>query len=548
MSNIKGFLKSKKKLAFLVLLLTLGLGMLIGPIVSHGVFRAEPKEVAHLKIQGEKIPATLDKEVNLTEGFAQVAKTVEPTVVNISTSTVIETPQRRGGGSNQDRFRDFFGDDFFERFFGPMDPRGGQKQTSLGSGVIVDDKGYILTNYHVVAPMARRDTRLIADKISVRLHNAKTHDAWVVGQDPESDLAVLKIDVSYNLPHIKIGDASKLQVGDWVLAVGSPFGFAQTVTAGIVSATHRVVNTKSFGDYIQTDAAINPGNSGGPLVNMKGELVGLNTFISTTVGQSSGVGFAIPSSVFVNSYNQIVTKGQVVRGWLGIAMNHPYPMTPEMAKYFGVAGNDPEGIKDGDGVIVTQVLDEKGDPAETGPAYKAGIRAKDVIVKFGNDEIEDVFDLRSVVANTPPGKTVPVVVLRQGKVLHLNATLEERTLEQQRRTENKSLSFEEQQEQTRPKEIGLEFKTLERRDLERLGLKDEQGVIVLEVRPGSLADEAGLFSNQIITHVNGDAIRNAQEFKDRIDSMASSKGIILQLVTVNRDRRKNISFTSFIKP
>ena len=547
MSDIKGFLKSKKELTFLALLLTLGVGMLIGPIVSHGVFRTEQKKVAHLEVQGEKTPLLLDKDVNLAEGFARIAKAVEPTVVNISTSTVIEASQRRGG-SDQDRFRDFFGDDFFERFFGPMGPRGDRKQTSLGSGVIVDDKGYILTNYHVVAPVARRDVRLIADKIEVKLHNLETYSARVIGQDPESDLAVLKIEAPKNLPVAKIGNSSKLQVGDWVLAVGSPFGFAQTVTAGIVSATHRVVNTSAFGDYIQTDAAINPGNSGGPLVNMRGELVGINTFISTTIGQSAGVGFAIPSSVFVNSYNQIVTKGQVVRGWLGVAMNHPYPMTPEMAEYFGVAGNDSEGIKDGDGVIVTQVIDEKGDPAETGPAYQAGIRPEDVIVKFGDDEIEDVFDLRSAVANTPPGKTVPVVLLRRGKVLHLNATLEERTLEQQQRTENEGLSFEEQQEQERPKEIGLEFKTLERKDLERLGSKDEQGVLVLGVRAGSLADEAGLLSNQIVTHVNGDAVRSAQEFKNRIDSMSSGKGIVLRLVTVDRDRRKNISFTSFIKP
>ncbi|MDA2926976.1 trypsin-like peptidase domain-containing protein, partial [Acidobacteria bacterium AH-259-G07] len=370
----------------------------------------------------------------------------------------------------------------------------------------------------------------IADKIKVTLQNGDTYVARVLGEDPESDLAVLKISASKPLPFAKVGDTSKMQVGEWVLAVGNPFGVGQTVTSGIVSATARVVRgTTIFGDYIQTDAAINPGNSGGPLVNMRGEVIGINTLIFTQSGGSQGVGFAIPSSVFVNSYNQIVTTGKIERGWLGVSMN-TYPMNEGIAKFFGVAGNDPEGIKDGDGVLVVQVIDENGDPAESGPAYEAGVRAEDVIVKFGDREIETRYDLRFSVANTPSGEEVPFTVVRRGKVLQLNVTLAERTIERRERAESEGLSFEERKKEEREKEIGLVFETLSARDAERLGLDNERGVLIRDVVAGSLADEARLESNQVITHVNGDPVRTATDLYEKINSMASGSSVVLRLV------------------
>lgn len=543
MSGVKQFLKSKQGLTFLALLITLALGIAIGTIVSDGVFSAEPKsQVAQLQIQGEGKPLVLDREFSLLEGFSRVAKTVEPTVVNINTSfierpRVARRPERRPE-REQDPFRDF-GEDFWERFFGaPGVPRA-QKITSLGSGIIVDSKGYILTNYHVVAR---------AEKINVKLSSGETYMARVIGQDPETDVAVLTIDASRPLPFAKIGDTSKVQVGDWALAIGSPFGFAQTVTSGIVSATGRVVpQFSSFGDYIQTDAAINMGNSGGPLVNMRGEVIGINTFISTTSGGSEGVGFAIPSSVFVNSYNQIVTKGKVQRGWLGVQMNDSdFPFSEEMAQYFGVAGHDASGIKDGDGVLVTEIIDEGGKPAKAGPAWEAGIRPEDVIVKFGDREVESNFDLRSAVANTPPGKSVPIVVIRRGQVLNLSVTLAERTLEERTRAERAPQSLDEERQEPK-KEIGLEVQTLSSQDAARLGLEDEKGVLILGVAPGSLADEAGLQPNRVVTHVNGDAVRSVQELKDKLNSVASGKGAILRLV-YSQDGRKSIAYTSFVKP
>jgi serine protease Do len=323
---------------------------------------------------------------------------------------------------------------------------------------------------------------------------------------------------------------------------------------GFSSANGRIIpfTPGAFGDYLQTDAAINPGNSGGALVNTRGEIVGINTFISTKSGGSEGVGFAIPSGVFVNSYNQLVSKGKIERGWLGVTMNQ-YDMTEELAQYFGVAGNDAAGVRDGDGVVITQLIDEKGDAAQTGPAYKAGVRPEDVIVKFGSREIESVYDLRSAVANTPPGQTVPLVVVRKGQVVNLRVTLAERTLEQQDASERESLSLDDREEPEKPKEIGLEFGTLSDRDAERLGLKEERGVRILAVAPGSLADEAGLDENIVITHVNGAPVRRSQEFYDKIKAMPSGKGVVLRIVAVQLNEARQplppaIAFTSFVKP
>jgi len=550
MANMKHFFTSKKGITFLALLTTLLLGITIGTLVSDRVLSAEEdrEPVALLKVQAEGSPLVLNAEASLAEGFSQVAKTIKPAVVNISTTAVIRTsaPAERG---SPDDLRDFFGDDFWQRFFGPMVPQE-RKTTSLGSGVIVDSSGYVLTNYHVVATSGNRQgVRKIADKITVKLSSGETYLARIVGGDPESDLGVLRIDTPEPLPFAKVGDTSKMQVGDWVLAIGNPFGVGQTVTSGIVSATGRVLpNTTIFGDYIQTDAAINPGNSGGPLVNMRGEVIGINTLILTRSGGSQGVGFSIPSSVFINSYNQIVTKGKIERGWLGVSMN-TYPLTAELSEFFGVSGSDPEGVKDGDGVLITQLIDEKGDSAETGPAYLAGIRAEDVIVKFGDREIESLNDLRVAVAYTPPGEKVPIAVVRKGEILNLTVTLAERTYDQREQAGGEGLSFEQRRKEEREKEIGLEFETLTAQDAKRLNMGDERGVLIREVAPGSLADESGLAPSQVITHVNGVAVTTAQNLYDTINALSTDSGIVLRVIWQSpQERRLNIAYTSFKKP
>ena len=543
MSRINALLRSRTGLTFLVLLVTLGLGITIGTVlVDEGVFSAERADIHKLKVQGTGSPLVLDQEARLVEGFTQVAETVEPTVVNVSTTSIVHRQRRQR--STPDPLRDFFGEDFMERFGGPSE----QKRDSLGSGVIVDSEGYILSNYHVVAPVGQGNRRQLADKITVTLHTGEAFKGTVVGVDPESDLAVLKIDTPKALPFAKVGDSSNIRTGQWVLAIGNPFGVGKTVTSGIISATARVVKEMPiFGDYIQTDAAINPGNSGGPLVNMKGEVIGINSFIFSRTGGSQGVGFAIPSSVFVNSYNQLVETGKIERGWLGVSMN-TFPMTDEMAEFFGVEGSDPKGIKDGDGVIVTGLVDESAKVGESGPAYKAGVRPEDVIVKVGDVEVETAWDLRSTIANTPPGKQLPMVVVRKGEVLRLNVTLADRTIEQQERSESEGLSFEERKKEERPKQIGLEFRTLSARDADQLGLEGENGVIITEVSPGSKADEAGLRPNLVVTHVNGQPVGTAQQFYDRINSMSTGEGIILRVLSVTQRSASTVSYVSFRKP
>ena len=533
------------------LLFTLALGITIGSIVSDGVDGAEKPAIAQeLVMQGTGAPVALKEQISLQQGFSSIAKAVEPAVVHVYTQSIVKTSGR--AGSNNEQFKDFFGDDFFERFFGG--PQGQspapseQKRAGLGSGVIVDSKGYVLTNYHVVAIGNSGGNPSVAEKIEVQTKVGKTYTAKVVGVDQETDLAVLKIEADEALPFLKIGDSTKMNVGDWVLAIGSPFGFDQTLTAGIISATKRVIPTNTFGDYIQTDAAINPGNSGGPLVNTKGEVIGINTFISTTSGSFAGIGFAIPSETFVSSYNQLVTNGSIRRGWLGISMNST-DMTPEMAEFFGVSGDDPAGIKDGNGVIVTQLIDETGEAADSGPAAKAGIKEGDVIVKFGNKDITELWDLRSSAANTPPGKEVPVVLVRKGEVIKTTVTLAERTLEQQTRQANQGLSFEEKEDEAPPKEIGLEFQTLNSRDAKQLGLEGTSGVVIISVTPGSLADDAGLAKTMVITQVNGENVTDAQTFKKLVDKTASGDGIIMKLRIGNPNGGLASSlYTSFVKP
>ena len=557
MTDMRNRLVTRRNLTFALLLVTLGLGIGIGTVISDRVLSAEEStKVALLNVLGEGPPLRLDSPMNLGQGFSEIARAVEAAVVNINTTALIRrsTPQRNTPDKD---FRDFFGDDFLEKFFGaPGTVPEERNATSLGTGVIVDSEGYILTNYHVVATVtSRRGVNQMADKIEATLHTGESYEARVIGGDPESDLAVLKIDSTKPFPFAKVGDTSKMEVGDWVLAIGNPFGVGQTVTSGIVSAIKRVVPAGRvfFGDYIQTDAAINPGNSGGPLVNTRAEVIGINTFIFSRSGGSQGVGFSIPSSVFINSYNQLVSKGRIERGWLGVSMNYDpyYPMTPVMAEYFGIAGDDFTGIKDGDGVIVTQLINEHGLPDDTGPAYEAGVKPEDVVVKFGGREIETINDLRSAVAYTPPGEKQTLVIVRKGKVVNLTVTLAERQLERRSREGQEGLSFEQHKKPERTKEIGLEFETLRPRAAEQLGLEKEIGVQILDVAVGSLADDAGLKSGQVITHVNGELVRTAQDLLDEINSMSSGQGVVLRVVSVDprdRDRRQSIAFTSFLKP
>jgi serine protease Do len=366
-------------------------GLIIGLVIASN-FNIQNKSVAQLREVSTESKAFLEK---FSIALAEVADTAKPAVVNVSTLKTMDmqdTPMRR-----------FFEDPFFKRFFGEENPFHAPKKyesTALGSGVIVRDDGYILTNSHVVKD---------ADEIKVIMNDKSEYKGKVIGTDAKTDLAVIKIDAK-NLPTIKVGDSGKLRPGELVIAIGNPFGLNQTVTMGIVSAVGRSdVGIADYEDFIQIDAAINPGNSGGALVNMNGELVGINTAIFSTSGGYQGIGFAIPSGMAGSVMDSLIGKGKVVRGWLGV---HIQSVTPELAKSFG--------FEDTSGALVADVVE--GSPAEL-----AGIKRGDLIMEYAGKKVADTRQFRNIVAGTAPGVTSDVVVLREGQKKTLKVKIGELT-------------------------------------------------------------------------------------------------------------------------
>jgi serine protease Do len=539
----------KHLVSFLMVLLILTIGIGIGTLISYRVGAVGPGD-SQLKIQTDGKPIVGGAALSLSQAFEEVAKRVEPAVVNINTEEVVKLTQRRSQnrrGQQQPpqqqnpRQRDPM-DDLLNRlpFFGTPELPDQYTRKSLGSGVIVDPKGYIITNNHVVEG---------ASKIKVTIEEQE-YTAHVIAADQLSDIAVIKIEGTKEFAYARIGDAKGMKVGDWVLAIGSPFGLEQTVTAGIVSATGRVFpdaqQTGSmammFNDYLQTDAAINPGNSGGPLVNLNGEVVGINTFISTTTRSSAGVGFAVPSHIFVNVYNQILEKGKVTRGWLGVNMNYGMPWTPAMAKFFGV--------KQGRGVLITGLSEESGKPSENGPAARAGMKAEDVVVEFDGKKISTVQDLRLAVASTPPGRKVRVKVVRHGVEKDLEVGVGERKLEDQdARAGRGGFSFEEREEEPKP-EIGLEFDDVPPQTVSEL--KIPGGALINSVRVGSLAEEASLEEGNIVVAANGKPILAARDLFNIIRDLKKGEAAVLKFLRVQRDERGGVNsatfYTSISKP
>jgi len=417
------------------------------------------------------------KDIAATDGnfqmvlpnFSALAKQVQPGVVNIRT-----VKSTKEGGPV---FRHFFGNPFGNRDpnrdpFGEGGPGREFKQRSLGSGFIVDRDGFIVTNNHVVEN---------ADQIKVRLSDDREFDAKIIGRDNKTDLALIQIEGAKDLSPLKMGDSEKLEVGSWVLAVGSPFGLEQTVTAGIVSAKGRFIGAGPYDDFIQTDASINPGNSGGPLLNMNGEVIGINTAI---VAQGQGIGFAIPVNLAQNIIAQLKERGSVTRGWMGVGIQD---LTPELAQYYG--------LKDQKGVLVTQVF--PGDPAD-----KAGIQTKDVIIAVDGKPVGTSRELSSAVAGMAVGKEVPVKILRDGKEQVLKVQLSERKETEQ---EAKGPTPE-------TDELGIRAADLNPETARRFGIdENEKGVLVAGVKPGSKADQSGLQQGDIVKEVNRVPIQSVKE-------------------------------------
>lgn len=404
--------------------------------------------------------------------FSHLAKKASPSVVNISTVKVI-----KGGrqvplpfGPN-DPFREFF-----ERFFGDQAPRD-FKQRSLGTGFIIDKQGFILTNNHVVEQ---------TDEIKVTLNDKTEFDAKIIGRDPKTDLALIRIESDHPLTPLPLGDSDKLEVGDWVIAIGNPFGLGHTVTAGIVSAKYRRIGAGAYDNFIQTDASINPGNSGGPLLNTSGEVVGVNSAILSQSGGSVGIGFAIPINMAKDLLPQL-KKGKVVRGWLGVMIQE---ITPEL--------KDKLNLKEEKGALV-------GDVVAEGPADKAGIKRGDVIVSFDGKEISEANDLPFIVASTPVGKTVTVEVIRIGKKEHFQVQIEE--LKEEREAQVVS--------EARPN-LGLTVREMTPELARNFGLSEASGVVVVQVQNNTPAQEAGLAPGDIILEMDQVPVKDLEQFNQMI--------------------------------
>lgn len=427
-----------------------------------------------------------------------LAKELKPAVVNISTAKNIRP--RRPGPAIPRAPQDEFFDEFFNRFFQGQPPPG--KERSLGSGFIISPDGYILTNDHVVNG---------ADEIKVKLADGRTFTASVKGRDAKLDLALLKVDAKEAFPVARLGDSDALEVGEWVMAIGNPFGLSQTVTAGIVSAKGRVIGAGPYDDFIQTDASINPGNSGGPLFNLRGEVVGINSAI---ISGGQGIGFAIPVNTAKNIVAQLKESGHVTRGWLGVSIQQ---VSEELASSFG--------LKEAKGALVSSV--EKDSPAD-----RAGIRRGDIILAFDRHDLLHFNDLPRLVAATPVGKKVNATLFRDGKIVEVSivvAQLAEGDWADVARGELRE-------------NLGMSVADATADNIRSYGLEPGPGVVITAVEPGSPAATANLRPGDRILEVNGEAVADTAAFATLIDKQG--KGTILRLLV---ERGESIFYTTLTR-
>jgi len=462
-------MKTAKKIATYIIVLFFA-GLLLGFVPNTAISKTPD--------QGTMIPMS----------FTDLAQKAKPGVVNIRTVKIV-----KGGGRV---FRHFFGKPFgnndpFKDFFGQLprqDPQREFKQRSLGSGFIIDSEGYIVTNNHVVEN---------ADQIKVKLTNEKEFDAKIVGRDPKTDLALIKIAASSDLVPLKMGNSAGLEVGTWVVAIGSPFGLEQTVTAGIVSAKGRIIGSGPYDDFIQTDASINPGNSGGPLLNMKGEVVGINTAI---IASGQGIGFAIPIDLADGIIAQLKRSGEVTRGFLGIGIQD---LTPELAEYYKV--------KSKKGVFVTHVI-------EGYPADKGGIKAKDVIIAVNGKQVATARELSRTIADIPVNKRTAITFIRNGKekTLHIKtAKLPEEESLAKKKTESND-------------ELGLKVSELTPETAGQFGNdENEKGVIIIGVKPGSKGEHSGIRQGDIIKEINRRPVSTLNDYLKKMQKIKKGETIHL---------------------
>ncbi|MEJ7847741.1 MAG: trypsin-like peptidase domain-containing protein [Pyrinomonadaceae bacterium] len=489
------------------------------------MFAASDPLIAQTPISPEQLKSTVTPPERLSASFAEVTKIVEPAVVSIDTKGKVPEITSKGDATPGDQ------DDIMDFFRRQLPRRAAQ---SVGSGFIVDKRGYILTNAHVVEDAVR---------INVKLDSGEEFVAKVIGTDEETDLAVLKIDAGKDLPFVKLGDSAKSQVGDWVLALGSPFGLTRTVTAGIISQVKRETQaTTPFQKFIQTDAAINRGNSGGPLVNMDGEVIGVNSQIATSTGDYNGIGFALPSAEAASVYDQILKSGKVRRGYLGVILDS---VKPEYAKVYG--------LKEAKGAIVTEVRDLKS------PAALSGLTVGDVIVEFDGKEVESAQDLIGKVSSTTPDKAVSMFYLREnGSNLERKVTsikLGERPLNNRRDDNDSSrpkLPIDRTKADAKP--FGLTLTELTPALSATYKLEGQKGLVIKEINPESFiadikASNGGeaLGEGDLIQRINRVQITDAKSFTDTVAKFKKGDAVVLHVLFFNPVQRspqlKIVQFT-----
>jgi len=520
--NILNAMRRQKLLSLSLLLFTLSIGILIGTLVNTAV-RAEKGQGA----ARDATPLTIPSPAQLSTAFGQLARQLGPAVVNVTSTygarqarQLQQTPRRRQPTPSPDEEEDQGGLDLFRRFFGsPFGdmPQMPFRRQGTGSGFIVDKNGYILTNNHVVQD---------ADRIRVKLHDdPKEYDAKVIGQDFELDIAVIKIEAGRPVPVAKIGNSDGVQVGDWAVAIGSPFGLEATVTAGIISAKGRDIGDRDhqLQKFLQTDAAINPGNSGGPLLDLKGEVIGVNTAIATETGGYQGIGFALPINMAAQAYNQIIKTGKVSRGGIGINFRKGGP--PELLKAYGVS----------EGVFVDSVT-------PGGPADKAGVKAEDIIVSFNGTPIKDGEDLVSRVSATPVGSDATVEVIRDGKKREYKLTIAERAElfadtvggrrapQEPGRTENTEAKF------------GFWYRNLTSGDRDRMGLDEKGGVLITRVDPGSFAEDIGVLPRDILIAINRQPVNSVDDVQRIQATVRPGQPVALRILRATPTRTGRVDW------
>ena len=517
-------MRQQKLLSMTLVLVTLSVGIVIGTLINTGVHAQRGQAAAP-----DATPLTIPKGISAGNEITKLAKTLEPSVVNITADFTPKVAAKGKRDPDEDQGGGDDPSDLYRRFFGGQGGGGGelpspnQRREQSGTGFIVDKNGYIVTNNHVVDGVDRIRVKLHGDDVEYR--------ARLVGTDRETDVAVIKIDAHRPLTPVTIANSDSVQVGEEAVAIGSPFGLEATVTAGIVSATGRDIGSQQFQRFIQTDAAINPGNSGGPLLNIRGEVIGVNTMIATQSGGYQGVGFALPINTVVRVYNDIIKEGRVTRGSIGVSWDKNTKMETLRA-----LGED-------HGVIV-------GDVRKDGPADKAGVKATDIILAINGQNVKDGDDLVSRVADLPVGSQATLSVDRNGKKMDMKLTIQDRTkvFSDDPRVvgENGLPGGGTGGDKPESSQVRFGISIRPASDEEKDGTPDKKGVTVTRVEQGSFAEDIGMMEHDVIIAINRESIGSVDDIRRIQQGMKAGDPVAFRVVRTPQGARRNNGATPHV--